>query len=173
MKRHIILLFVVFMSINAMAQYSEVYLANKKSIDLRGSRVYVEKQKLDKYSAANCFSSLDGVDRSRDYIKYRAGYKTGIGLTIGGASLTAVGFVSTIAGVIVALPHALAGKKSVGADIAMYAGITSMIAGGACFVSGIPMICVYKTRLNRLEKQYNTSLQIGASGNGLSMALCF
>ena len=41
------------------------------------------------------------------------------------------------------------------------------------FLAGIPTLCVYKTRLNRLEKKHNTSLSIGASGNGLSMAISF
>lgn len=173
MKRIWILFIIVFVGMNAAAQSSVVETSVNTAINIKGSRVFVQKQKLDKQSAADCFSSLNGVDRSRDYLKYRAGYKTGLGLTIGGLSLAAVGYLSTAVGLVVALPHAFAGEKSPGADFAIYAGVASMFAGGACFLAGIPTICVYKTRLNRLEKEYNTSLQIGTSGNGISMALCF
>ena len=48
-----------------------------------------------------------------------------------------------------------------------------MAVGGACFVAGIPTICVYKTRLNRLKKDYNFSLQVGTGASGLSMAISF
>ena len=173
--RYSLLLFVfMFMGMNVMAQYTLSEMSvDGRPIDVKGSRVFVEKQKLDKYSAAACFSSLNGVDRSKDYLKYRAGYKAGLGLTIGGASLAVAGFASSLVGFLVALPHAFTGEECLAADIALYAGFGSMIVGSACFVAGIPMICVYKTRLNRLEKEYNTSIQVGASVNGLSMAFCF
>jgi hypothetical protein len=172
MKREIILILFVLMSMAATAQYTQSEYAGKP-IDIRGSRVFVEKQQLGLNSAVHCFASLDGADCSSDYLKYRAGYRTGLGLTVGGASLAAAGFVTFFTGFLVALPHAFAGEESIGADIALYGGFVSMIAGSACFVAGIPTLCVYKTRLNRLEKQYNTSLRLGASPAGLSMSLCF
>lgn len=166
------LLLLVFMGINAMAQ-NDSPMAASEPIDIRGSRVFVEDSKLDKYSAAACFSSLGGVDRSRDYLKYRAGYKTGLGLTIGGASLALVGSVTTFAGFIVGLSKGLAKQNTLGADIALGFGLGSVFAGSACFIAGIPTLCVYKTRLNRLEKEYNTSLKLQTSSNGLGLALCF
>ena len=174
MKRHIILLLIAFLGIGAMAQnvQQEPAVAGKP-IKMLGSMVYMDGKKLNKDNAAACFSSLDGVDRSADYLKYRAGYKAGLGLTIGGVSLAAVGFGSTLVGVLVALPHAFAGEEHLGSDIAIYSGVTAMAVGGACFVAGVPMICVYKTRLNRLKKAYNLSLQVGTTSNGLSMAICF
>lgn len=174
MKRYIFLLLVVFASVNAMAQVMEQEaLADGTPIKMLGSMVYKNNRKLDKKSAAECFSMLNGVDRSEDYLKYRAGYKTGLGLTIGGASLALAGFGASLVGVLVALPYAFAGEEHQGADIAIYSGVGAMIAGGACFVAGIPTLCVYKTRLNRLKKEYNLQLQVGASQNGLSMSLCF
>ena len=174
MKRYIILLLIVFAGVNAMAQGMEQEtLADGTPIKMLGSMVYKNNRKLDKKSAAECFSMLNGVDRSEDYLKYRAGYKTGLGLTIGGASLAIVGFGVSFVGVLVALPHAFAGNETPGADFAIYSGVGAMIAGGACFVAGIPTLCVYKTRLNRLKKDYNMQLQVGASQNGLSMSLCF
>ena len=174
MKRHIILLLIAFVGMGAMAQnVAQESVADSKPIKMLGSMVYMDGKKLDKEKAATCFSSLDGVDRSADYLKYRAGYKTGLGLTIGGASLAIVGFGVSFVGVLVALPHAFAGNETPGADFAIYSGVGAMIAGGACFVAGIPTLCVYKTRLNRLKKDYNMQLQVGASQNGLSMSLCF
>lgn len=174
MKRHFFFFVIVFMGINAMAQnnLSEKDFGNKP-IDIKGSRVFVEDFKLDKYSAASCFSSLNGIDKSSDYLKNRAGYKTGLGLTIGGASLAFAGSVTTLFGFIAGVSKGLVGHETLGADIAIGVGICSVFAGSACFVAGIPTVCVYKKRLNRLEKEYNTSLQLGTSSNGLSMALCF
>ncbi len=174
MKRHIILLFIAFLGIGAMAQnlQPEPAVAGKP-IKMLGSMVYMDGKKLNKDNAAACFGSLDGVDRSVDYLRYRAGYKAGLGLTIGGVSLAAVGFGSTLVGVLVALPHAFAGEEHLGSEIAIYTGFGAMAVGGACFVAGVPMICVYKTRLNRLKKSYNLSLQVGTTSNGLSMAISF
>ena len=161
MKRSILLLFLVFIGINAMTQEFSANAIYKKPIDIRGSKVYMDGHKLDKNSAAACFSSLDGIDRSMDYLKYRKGYKTGLGLTIGGAGLAAVGLYTTVAAI-----YELS-------DAFYYVGIASFVTGTFSFIAGIPTICVYKTRLNRLEKKYNTSLQIGTSSNGLSMAISF
>ena len=174
MKRYIILLLVVFAGVNAMAQSMEQEtLADGTPIKMLGSMVYKNNRKLDKNSAAACFSALNGVDRSADYLKYRAGYKTGLGLTIGGASLAVVGFAPTFYGFVTALAKGLAGEDALGAEIIMYSGMTAMAVGSACFVAGIPTLCVYKTRLNRLKNDYNLSLQVGTSANGLSMAICF
>ena len=123
MKRYIILLLFVFAGVNAMAQGMEQEtLADGMPIKMLGSMVYKNNRKLDKNSAAACFSALNGVDRSEDYLKYRAGYKTGLGLTIGGASLAIVGFGVSFVGVLVALPHAFAGNETPGADFAIYSG---------------------------------------------------
>ena len=161
MKRHILLLLIAFIGINAMAQDFSSDAIDKKIIDIRGSKVYVDGQELDKYSAAACFSSLNGVDRSEDYLKYRAGYKTGLGLTVGGASLAVAGFATAISAIF-ELNDPLFGV-----------GVFSMVSGTLSFLAGIPTVCIYKARLNRLEKKHNTSLSIGTSQNGLSMAISF
>lgn len=175
MKRHILLLLFALIGMSAMAQYSNTGVQEKKTVDIKGSRVFVDGVKLDKYSAAACFSSVDGVDMSDDYLKYRAGYKTGLGLTIGGASLAVVGAGTAFVGFVKALQSAFDNNdhNSAGAEAVMYIGAGSCVIGAACFLAGIPTICVYKTRLNRLEKAYKASLQIGAGGNGVSMAICF
>lgn len=170
MKRHILLLLLVFLGINAMAQNISTDVIDKKPIDIRGSRVYVEGNKLDKYSAAACFSSIGGVDRSKEYLKYRKGYKTGLGLTIGGASLAVVGFGAALGGFVASYFGDISTEAG---DAVMITGYFSVITGSLCFLAGIPTACVYKAKLNRLEKDYNASLSIGASPGGLSMAISF
>jgi hypothetical protein len=172
MKRHILLLLLVFLGINAMAQNLSTDVIDKKPIDIRGSRVYVEGNKLDKYSAAACFSSLDGVDWSGEYLKYRAGYKTGLGLTIGGAAMMPLGYCMFWGGFLLGWT-AETDAGVFAAQTLIFLGAGSTVAGAACFLAGIPTLCIYKTRLNRLEKKYNTSLQIGTSPGGLSLAISF
>jgi hypothetical protein len=172
MKRHIFLLLFALIGMSAMAQYSNPGVENEP-IDIRGSRVFVDGFKLDKYNAAACFSSIDGVDMSAEYLKYRAGYKTGLGLTIGGASLAVVGFGTAVTGYLAAYYKSNDGKDYSVEDTVGAIGVVSVVAGAACVLAGIPTICVYKARLNRLEDDYNTSLRIGASPGGLSMAISF
>ena len=172
MKRHILLLLFALIGMSAMAQYSNSAELLEKPVDIRGSRVFVDGVKLDKYSAAACFSSIDGVDRSYDYLRYRAGYKTGLGLTIGGAALMPVGYGMFLGGFIWAwTAETTAG--CIAGEAVMFLGAGSVVAGGLCFLAGIPTLCVYKARLNSLEKKRNTSLQIGSSPNGLSMVISF
>lgn len=172
MKRYILLLLFALIGMSAMAQYSNSAELVNKPLDIRGSRVFVDDCKLDKYSAAACFSSVDGVDMSSDYLKYRTGYKTGLGLTIGGAAMIPVGYFMFVGGFIGAWTADTDAGFYVGEAI-MLLGAGSVVAGAACFIAGIPTLCVYKTRLNRLEKKYNTSLQIGTSPGGLSLAISF
>ena len=173
MKRYIPLLFLVFICTNAFAQYFNIDAIGKKQIDIYGSKVYIEDYELDKHNAAACFASLNGVDRSEEYLKCRKGYKTGLGLTIGGASLAVVGFGTAIASIAAAFENSYDGKDYTMYDNLATAGIFSVVAGSLCFLAGIPTLCVYKARLNRLEDDYNTSLRISASPGGLSMAISF
>lgn len=171
MKRHIFLLLFALIGMSAMAQYSNPGVENEP-IDIRGSRVFVDGFKLEKYNAAACFSSIDGVDRSAEYLKYRAGYKTGLGLTIGGVALMPVGYGMFLGGFIWAW-NAETTAGCIAGEAVMLLGAGSIVAGGLCVLAGIPTLCVYKTRLNRLEKKYNTSLSVGSSPGGLSMAISF
>lgn len=162
----------MLIGINAMAQDFSADAVEKKRIDIRGSKVYVDGRKLDKYSAAACFSSLNGVDMSADYLKFRKGYKAGLGLTIGGAAMIPVGYGIFFGGLLCALP-AETNAGTIAGECLVYIGIGSIVTGAFCFIAGIPTICIYKTNLNRLEKKYNTSLQIGTSSNGLAMTISF
>ena len=95
------------------------------------------------------------------------------GLLIGGASLSVVGFGTTLAAFVSAFESSLVGENYDVEDVLLGVGVVSMVTGSLCFLAGIPTICVYKAKLNRLEKKYNTSLSIGASPAGFSMAINF
>ena len=87
--------------------------------------------------------------------------------------MTVVGFGTTLAAFVSAFESSFVGENYDVEDVLLGVGVVSMVTGSLCFLAGIPTICVYKAKLNRLEKKYNTSLSIGASPAGFSMAINF
>ena len=73
MKRNILLLFFVFIGMNAMAQEFSTDAIGKTPIEIRGSKVFVEDYKLDKYTAAACFSLRRAI---ASWISYANGEAT-------------------------------------------------------------------------------------------------
>lgn len=149
---------VIFMTIAYAA--SAQYAVSPTTIDIKGSRVFIEGERLSLDSATACFSSMDGTDRSADYLAYRKGYKAGLGMTVGGAVCATVGGVAFLGSFVAALAHGLsasfAGEEvPVWVDAALYSSAALTLGGGAVFLAGVPTLCVYKNRLNKLEKAYN------------------
>lgn len=68
------------------AQYAETPV-------LKGSTMFVDGKKIPNREAVNFLSVTYGDSVADDWIRYRKGYKTGVGLTIAGASLTFCGGV--------------------------------------------------------------------------------
>ena len=139
---------------------SAQYAVHPTTIDIKGSRVFIEGERLSLDSATACFSSMDGTDRSADYLAYRKGYKAGLGMTVGGAVCATVGGVAFLGSFVAALAHGLsasfAGEEvPVWVDAALYSSAALTLGGGAVFLAGVPTLCVYKNRLNKLEKAYN------------------
>ena len=139
---------------------SAQYAVSPTTIDIKGSRVFIEGERLSLDSATACFSSMDGTDRSADYLAYRKGYKAGLGMTVGGAVCATVGGVAFLGSFVAALAHGLsasfAGEEvPVWVDAALYSSAALTLGGGAVFLAGVPTLCVYKNRLNKLEKAYN------------------
>ena len=112
-------------------------------------------------------SDINGMDMSDDYLKYRKGYKAGLGMTIGGASLALVGAAGTVTSVLLALPYAFAGKESTMLDVALGTSMVCAVGGIAVMIAGIPTLCVYKKRLNGLETE------ISAHPGGIGLTLRF
>ena len=98
--------------------------------------------------------------RSGDYLTYRKGYKAGLGMTVGGAACAVVGGVAFLGSFVAALAHGLsasfAGEEvPIWVDAALYTSTVVTLGGTAVFLAGMPTLCVYKNRLNKLEKAYN------------------
>ena len=116
------------------------------------------------------FSDVAGIDRSADYLKYRHWYKAGLGMTIGGASLMALGgltYVGTaVYAIIAGVPLALTGNDMpAGVDIAAWTSVISLI---------------YENKLDDMADEYNSSrpvpsatISFGTQRNGIGLALNF
>lgn len=176
MKRLLLVIIAVFSVCSAYAQY-----AGSEVVDIKGSRVFLDGEKLSKDTASMVFADMNGTDRSQDYLNYRKGYKAGLGMSIGGASVALAGGVTlvgaAVSAMVMGIPLSLSGKDMPkGVDIALGAGSVAVIAGTAVMIAGIPTVCVYKTRLNRLEAEYNSrnvEIAFGPQTSGLGLSLRF
>ena len=185
MKRLFMLIVCSFITVSLFAQYAETSIPV-----LKGSRVFVDGEKIP--------HSDDSV--ADNWNRYRNAYKTGLGLTIAGASVTgcsmvlcAGGFVAG-AGVVVtsslfALLGVYVGDMQPAVDYfdsgistagqMMLIGVCGTLAGVAMLASGIPTLCVYKKRLNTMFDEYgpdltpDVNLTFGPTCNGVGFALRF
>ena len=133
---------IVTLTMTTYAQYAP------QLVTMQGSRVYIGEEKLSKVEAAALFSDAGGVDLSQDYLKYRAGYNTGVGLTIGGSVLFAGGTLTFVAG---------AANAFAGGLLAFYVGLADIMTGGDQ-ISTTDEIDPY--RLSLVRKRYSNSLCI-------------
>lgn len=178
MKRFFFVLLSLFLAVSSYAQYAE-------PIASRGSRIIYEGQKLTKEQAATLFSNVNGEDYGGKYLQYRKGYKTGLGLSIGGASLAAVGSTvflgGAVSGLIVAIPSGMSGNDEMvkRVDAAITAGTICAISGAAIMLAGIPTAVVYQKRIKKMASEYNASnvqkpiVTIGPARSGVGLALNF
>lgn len=165
---------------------------------INGSRVYVDGEKLSKEQAVATFN---GAGMGQDFQNYRAGYKAGLGLTIGGSVLTVGGgmtffagmmsaFVGGILSTYVGIADVMTGGDHIStsqevspyfkrASILLNIGGYASLAGAACLISGIPTLCVYKNRLGDLEHEYNKTatssieVTLGGQNHGFGLAVNF
>jgi len=155
---------IVFLVVSCLMAYAA---SAQTVVDIKGSRVFQSGEKLSKEEAVLLMSDINGMDMSDDYLKYRKGYKAGLGMTIGGASLALVGAAGTVTSVLLALPYAFAGKESTMLDVALGTSMVCAVGGIAVMIAGIPTLCVYKKRLNGLETE------ISAHPGGIGLTLRF
>lgn len=155
---------IVFLIVSCLMAYAA---SAQTVVDIKGSRVFQSGEKLSKEEAVLLMSDINGMDMSDDYLKYRKGYKAGLGMTIGGASLALVGAAGTVTSVLLALPYAFAGKESTMLDVALGTSMVCAVGGIAVMIAGIPTLCVYKKRLNGLETE------ISAHPGGIGLTLRF
>lgn len=181
MKRIVILLLSLAFSVAASAQYAS---APQGYLETRGAKVFCNGQRLSPDQAAVIFSDMGGVDRSADYLKYRKGYRAGVGLAVGGASAIMLGSLlyttSAVAALVVGIPMAFAGEPMpIGIDIGLYGGVSMAAAGLAVMIAGIPTAVVYQGRIKDMAAACNTSsafspsVTVGPTRSGLGLALNF
>jgi hypothetical protein len=180
MKRILLSLFAVLISIAASAQYASV---PHSELEVRGSRIFCDGEKLSKEKAAALFSDFGGVDRGDEYLRYRKGYKTGVGLSVGGASLVVLGgsafCVSSVLTVVTAPLIAASGQEvPKELEVALSASLGSAALGAVIMLAGIPTASVYQHRIKKMSKDYNAlgqkqepvvSFRPASSGLGIAM----
>ena len=88
MKRLLLAAIALIITVSASAQYAT---STPVQIEARGSRIFSNGEKLTVDQAEVLFSDFGGQDRGEEYLSNRAGYKTGVGLSVGGAAVFAVG----------------------------------------------------------------------------------
>lgn len=196
MKKTFLVFCLMTISMVLSAQYAEI--PAEQCIYMKGSRVFLDQEKLTKEQACALFSDINGIDRSEDYLKYRTGYKTGLGLTIGGSSVFFLGGMTFMAGTLGAIVSGIAvgmagavtvvaGGSADSVDNSAFntvralisAGGISSIAGVAMMAGGIPTLCVYKKRMKDMSHEYNytaassVKLTFGTQRHGIGLALNF
>lgn len=166
MKKLLIVLIFSVLAANASAQY-----ADRSVVDLRGSRVYLNGEKM------NGDEVIARTSRA---------YKAGMGLTISGASLAVIGGTTATLGALTAMGVGLyipligmvgvVGGGDTGTMVdemmgrpkAMMAVGGYMFLGGAVMLaSGIPIMCVNKKKLDRMR------LMLVSTSNGVGLAMNF
>lgn len=195
MKRLLLLLVCGFITIAASAQY-----AVQNVPVLKGSRVFVDGEKISNEAVVAYLVSAYDNSVADSWTKNRTAYKTGLGLTIAGSSVTWCGSLVFTAGMIagagtlITVPILGMGGIVAGdmqpagdyldgglsaADLMISIGGCSALAGLAMLASGIPVLCVYKTRLNTMFQEYGSglasdiNLSFGPTGSGIGLALKF
>lgn len=183
MKRSFLvsLLFWIIAAASASAQYVPEH---KAYITSRGAKIFCDGERLTADEALALFSDCGGVDRSEFYSSYRKGYRTGVGLAVGGASAVVLGSLSmssaAVVAVVLAIPLAMSEEPMPAAVNAfLYSGLALTSLGGLAMIAGIPTAIVYRARIKDLVLGYNaasssrTELTFGPTASGVGFALNF
>lgn len=181
MKRVILIIFTLAIAFSASAQYATVPQGTLKA---RGAKIFCDGEKLTLDQTKTIFSDFGGIDRSGDYLTYRKGYKTGVGLSVGGASLVLVGlpaaYIATAYAVAAGLGTAAGAEMPKGVDYAVYGTYGATMVGALIMLSGIPTAAVYQHRIKRMTSDYNALgkssrpvLTFGPASSGIGIAMSF
>ncbi len=188
MKRLILIWASLLIATAAFAQYHD---GADDFMKMKKGSLWLGTEKITKENVQVVFSDAEFQERWR---KADAGYKTGLGLTIGGSALTAAG--ATLLGCFYK-HRMLYDSKSMwevifGQDIAddiegfrgekaaAWSGEIMLYAGIPVLLAGVPTLCVYKSRMKNLAEDYNASrkssevsLNFGNQQHGFGLALNF
>ncbi len=189
MKRTVLTLVLLLVSVALWGQYAGVAKRSGVHIKLDGERLTKEQQ-------VDFLSDIDGMDYNEAWSQAARKYKTGVGLTVGGCAVGAAGFFTLSLGAMVSVFGAsfggafgaIGGEEAAqqgaqkGADAGtpyIVGGMIASVAGLTVAVSGITLISVGGTRMRRITATYNATnrpaaqLYIGPTGSGVGLALRF
>lgn len=173
MNRLILIILAASISIMASAQHAK---DPQGMLSARGARIYSDGVKLTTDQSFALFSDFGGYDRGSEYLKNRQGYRTGVGLSIGGASLVVIGLPASYIATAVAVAYGLASaggaEVPVGVEAAIYGTYGATIAGALVMLAGIPVASVYQHRIKKMTKDYN-GLTFGPASSGIGVAMNF
>jgi hypothetical protein len=180
MKRLLLAVFALVIAATASAQYVS---STPSQIEARGSRIFSNGEKLTVNQAVALFSDFAGQDRGKEYLRNRAGYKTGVGLSVGGAALFAIGAPSAVIATAFAIGHGVSagfsGKEvPTEVEVAICGTYGATLAGALIMLAGIPTASVYQHRIKKMSEDYNAlgqkqepvvSFRPASSGLGVAM----
>ncbi len=182
MKRVILIIFTLAIAFSASAQYATVPQGTLKA---RGAKIFCDGQMLTLDETKIVFSDFGGVDRSGEYLSNRRGYRTGLGLSVGGASFMivsgAAAYVTTAVVVVAGTGAGLSGEPlPEGLEAALYGTYAATAAGALIMLAGIPTAAVYQHRIKRMTSDYNALgkssrpvLTFGPASSGIGIAMSF
>ena len=171
MKRLILIIGLMVASVTAAnAQY-----AYPSELTSRGSRIIADGEKLTAQQAADLFSEFGGEQMGEDYLKYRKGFKTGLGLSIAGPPVFALGGFAYLIGGLMTIDSDL---YPTGVAI-YYTGATLAVSGVLMTVAGIPTACIYRSRIKNSASDYNAGIKskpvvtFSPARSGIGLAMTF
>lgn len=183
MKRLVLFLLAATISIMASAQYVN---SPQGTLTARGAKIYSDGVKLTTDQSYAVFSDFGGQDRGGEYLSNRKGYMAGVGLSVGGASLVAVGLPASYVATAVAVAYGLASaggaEVPAGVELAVYSTYGATIAGALIMLAGIPTASVYQHRIKKMTRDYNDlsssysekpMLTFGPASSGIGIAMSF
>lgn len=171
MKKIIMIIFA--MALTASAQYSDSHLI------VKNGHIYAGGLKLSDDQAAACFRDIYGTDRSGDYIKYARGYRSGLGMTIGGGTAFLAGAGVSAAGFAKILMKGIGKEDFRRAQTMTIASSFVTVGGAVVMLVGIPKITKNTARLNSLTAYHNAGrsrsaeVTLGPTSGGIGFALNF
>lgn len=196
-----ILSFIVSMAISCMtahAQYNDMSGASSYGglVERRGANFHVGEEQLGEEQLAGLLARTDFT--AGQVRNYQKGFKAGKGLLIGFGSLTGAGLITAGVGVVGVVVEAIAlgvgvvivapifAATGTSPDIQykskfQYVASAGLIATGVGILglaTGTTVYCVYKKRLNKVERALNArpaemQLSFGAQKHGVGFALNF
>ena len=190
MKRILVLIVLMFLSVGAWAQYAETGVAKRA-----GTHIKVDGVKLSPEEQTTLLSDIGGTDYNPAWQKAKSGRNAGIGLTVGGSVVALGGGAAVLLGVTASIIGGAAGAVvgSIGGEEGAQQGAQAGVAAGEPYINGgliatgvglaavgagIPLMVVNCHKLNNIVKSYNADgpeaqLSFGPTGNGFGLTLNF